>query len=252
MPRCRIALGGNTGPVEKTFRRALQELDSHPRVCVTRISKVHRSRPVGEHSGGEFRNAAAEVETDLEPLDLLDVLQSIEVDHGRTREIRWGPRTLDLDLVLYGERVIDDPRLRVPHPACWYRRFVLDPLVEIAADVVHPEKGVTFGALRTRLLERSLPVALAGGDAEHRKQLVARLAPDFPQVRFQQWESRMSGARPDPALILWLGTSESESAAAAPEFESLPPLPRLDASGAESLDDLASFARDVLRSALGE
>ena len=123
MPRCHIALGGNLGDVEETFHWALARLGGTDPSTVTRVSSVFRTRPVGPHAGGEFTNAAAEIETDLEPLALLDLLQDLERRAGRTPGEHWGPRPLDLDLIFYADQMIDMPRLRVPHPACWYRRF---------------------------------------------------------------------------------------------------------------------------------
>ena len=238
--RCLIALGGNVGPVEETFATALAQFDAAAGVQVLRSSSVHRSAPVGGHAGGEFRNAAAEFETDLPPLELLDRLQAIESQFGRTRDIRWGPRTLDLDLILYGSEMIDQPRLRVPHPACWYRRFVLDPVVELAPDTIHPEKRATFAHLRDRLLPRPLQVEVAGGSSESRSTLILALREAFADIGCAEWRP----GRPEPALLAWLGPDDF-----APSFESLPVLPRLDASRA--VPDQASFLCDVVQSAGG-
>lgn len=240
MKRCLIALGGNVGAVEETFAAALAQFDAAAGVRVLRSSSVHRSAPVGGHAGGEFRNAAAEFETDLPPLELLERLQSIESQFGRTRDIRWGPRTLDLDLIVYGSEIVDLPGLRVPHPACWYRRFVLDPLVEIAPDAVHPEKGATFSRLRDRLLPRPLRVGVAGGNPESRSSLIRAVREEFADVASGEWRP----GDPEPALLAWLAPDDS-----APAFELLPFLPRLDASRA--LPDPGAFVRDVIQSAGG-
>ena len=155
----------------------------------------------------------------------------------------WGPRTLDLDLILYGDQVIDTPELHVPHPACWYRRFVLDPLVEIAADTIHPVKQASFGELRSRLLPRPLTVAFTGGTPEQRAELARRLRDEFPAATFDpDW----SGGEL-PALLPWLGHGPLPEKDVA--FDSLPLLPRLDASTA---DDPLAFLRSVVQAALGE
>lgn len=187
MPTCLIALGGNLGQVEQTFDRALAQLAQHSRVHVTGVSSRHSTVPVGQHAGQPFLNAAARLQTDLPALDLLDELQRIETALGRTRELRWGPRTLDLDLICYGQEQIDVPRLQVPHPACWYRRFVLDPLAELAPEFVHPAKQVTFQVLHARLLPRPFRLQLAGGSNVQRRQAVTRLSADFPNVEIADW-----------------------------------------------------------------
>lgn len=249
MRRCYVALGGNVGAVEETFDQALRRLDDSPEISVGAVSGVYLTAPVGGHSGGEFRNMAVEVESQHGPLELLNLLQRVEGEFGRQRERRWGPRTLDLDLIFYGAEIIDHPRLRVPHPACWYRRFVLDPLAEIAADVVHPEKRVTVGELRDRLLMRPLRVALAGADEATRNQLMDSVGPQFPDAEFQQ--CKHEGSREperEPALLIWLGAGPSGESQAV-SFDSLPRVPRLNA--AEAGEDRLTFLKDVLQSALG-
>lgn len=163
--RCFLALGGNVGDVAATLRAAWEQLAQVPGISALEFSALYRTPAVGDDAGGDFVNAAGSIETLLEPLALLDVLQRVESELGRTRSIVWGPRTLDLDLVFYGDRIVRNQRLTAPHPACWYRRFVLDPLADIGAGVIHPEHRVTIGALRERLLPRPLPVTLVGDPA---------------------------------------------------------------------------------------
>ena len=251
MPRCHISLGGNSGPVAETFEQALRRLQSVSDCRVVAISRYYETAPVGDQAGAGYLNAAAELETALAPLELLDKLQSIERDLGRTRATRWGPRTLDLDLVFYGSQILDSPRLVVPHPAAWYRRFVLDPLVEIAPRFVHPVKEVEIRTLRDRLLVRPLRVSLAGGTSEDKSELIGLLSPRFAAVEFSDWDSSPpNGADPagEPALILWLGHKSGLSAPATCDFEHLPRLSRIDATaGTQPVHD---FARYVLQSAL--
>lgn len=155
-----IGLGGNIGNVEHTFDRAMSRLDDG--ICrVTAQSRVHRSVPMGESAGGEFRNATIRVESNLDPQSMLRRLQRIEDENGRQRGAVWGPRTLDLDLLLSDDQIIDSDNLVVPHPGLWYRRFVLDPLMEIAADDHHPELGMTIRELRQRLNWRPLVIEVA-------------------------------------------------------------------------------------------
>jgi 2-amino-4-hydroxy-6-hydroxymethyldihydropteridine diphosphokinase len=241
--RAFIALGGNLGPVPQHIAQALELLDAAPGTCVGRVSDLFRTAPVGEHAGQAFLNAAAELQTALPPLELLDHLQEIERQLGRVRTVHWGPRTIDIDLVLYGDQILDEPRLQVPHPACWYRRFVLDPLCQIAGDVLHPEKRCSFATLRGRLLGRPLHVALAGGDAEFRETLREAIQPEFPAARFERWPART--AADEPALIVWLGPAVG--GASGEDFEQLPPIARLDGAAAANP---VEFVRGVLQAAL--
>jgi 2-amino-4-hydroxy-6-hydroxymethyldihydropteridine diphosphokinase len=204
-----IALGGNLGDVDATFANALSLLDRTPEIDVLQVSPVHRTSPVGAHAGDSFVNAVARLSSTLEPLELLDRLQSIETQLGRVRWVRWGPRTLDLDLLMFGEEVIDHPRLHVPHPACWYRRFVLDPWVEIGADVVHPVKRLTIGALRDRLLVRPMSITLVGGVRERRDELLRTLKLALPEI---QWSSDVNPGC-EPTISIGLGPAEGDAEA---------------------------------------
>lgn len=169
MTRCALSMGGNLGDVSATMRRARHLIAAMRAVTNVRVSRLYRTTPMGASAGGPFLNAAVVLDTSLSPLELLDRLQEIERECGRVRTIRWGPRTLDLDLIFYGEDVVqvEDEgtnafRLIVPHPAMWHRRFVLDPLVELIPDAVHPVFGLTLTLLRARLLPRPLPVCWLG------------------------------------------------------------------------------------------
>jgi len=152
---CYISLGGNQGDVASVFSQALKQLGNTPSIRVGKISRCYRTAPVGSEAGSEYLNAAAELITPLAPMKLLQSLQTVETEFGRIRPYHWAPRTLDLDLIFYGEQIIQSEELTVPHPAAWYRRFVLVPLVEIAPHLVHPVQKLTV----TELLEsvRSVP-----------------------------------------------------------------------------------------------
>jgi 2-amino-4-hydroxy-6-hydroxymethyldihydropteridine diphosphokinase len=161
-----ISLGGNIGDVAETFRSALRPLRDHPEIELRSWSGLYESEPMGKDAGPVFANAAAVLETTLAPLPLLDTLQSIEAEHDRTREVQWGPRTLDLDLILFGQEIIESPRLTVPHPHCWYRRFVVEPLAEIAPEMQHPLLDKPFKQLREWLSADEFPVIIHGTCAE--------------------------------------------------------------------------------------
>jgi 2-amino-4-hydroxy-6-hydroxymethyldihydropteridine diphosphokinase len=145
-----IGLGGNLGDAVATLHAALQDLDGLPKTRLVRASKFYRTPAWGVAEQPDFINAAALLDTRLPPRDLLDALLGIERAFGRERrdEERWGPRVLDLDLLLYDSAVIDEPGLRVPHPHLHERAFALLPLVEITPDAFIPGVGPACDALR--------------------------------------------------------------------------------------------------------
>lgn len=134
-----IALGSNLGDRRGYLDQALEALNEQSDVRVSRVSNYYETAPVGGPSGqGRFLNAAAELQTELPAEELLGLLLAIEQSLGRVRRERHGPRTIDLDLLLYGDQIIQSPKLTVPHPLLHERRFVLEPLAEIAPSIVHP------------------------------------------------------------------------------------------------------------------
>ena len=145
-----IALGSNLGDREACLRAALEAL--RPTIGSLRVSSFHETAPVGVGQQPTFLNAAAVGETSLPPQALLATLLDIEKQFGRERPYPGAPRTLDLDLILYGDEVIERPDLIVPHPRFRERRFVLEPLSEIAADWRDPVTGRTVIELLTTLV----------------------------------------------------------------------------------------------------
>jgi len=137
--RAAIALGSNIEDPEAQVTRAFDEISALPQTRLVKRSRLHRTKPVGYADQPDFVNAMALVETALEPRALLDALLAIERKHGRRRTIPNGPRTLDLDIIIYGDRVIDEPGLKVPHPRARDREFVMVPLKEVWPDVVIPD-----------------------------------------------------------------------------------------------------------------
>jgi 2-amino-4-hydroxy-6-hydroxymethyldihydropteridine diphosphokinase len=135
-----IALGSNLGDRAGNIRRAVELLNQTPGVEVSALSRVLDNPAVGGPADSPaFLNAAAALRTTLPPVELLAALLAVEKQLGRTREVHWGPRTIDLDLLLYGDTVMQTPELTLPHPRMHQREFVLRPLAEIAGDVVHPD-----------------------------------------------------------------------------------------------------------------
>jgi 2-amino-4-hydroxy-6-hydroxymethyldihydropteridine diphosphokinase len=150
-----IALGSNKGDRRSHLQTAVAGLRGAPGIALRAISSYHETTPVGGPPGqGAFLNAAAAIETSLEPEPLLDVLRDLEARAGRSRTVHWGERTLDLDLLLFGDRRIQTPRLVVPHPRMAVRRFVLAPLAEIAPEVVDPLTGQDITSLLANLDRR--------------------------------------------------------------------------------------------------
>lgn len=136
-----VALGSNLEDPEAQVRRGFEALAGLPRTRLLARSALHRTAPVGYAGQPDFINACALVETELGARELLDALLAVERRHGRVRDIPNGPRTLDLDIVLYGDAVIDEPGLKVPHPRAHERAFVLRPLVEAWPEAVIPGRG---------------------------------------------------------------------------------------------------------------
>ncbi len=148
--RAFVGLGANLGDREATIRRAVALLAGTDGVGLDAVSTLRETEPWGPIEQPAFLNGAVAVETELDARALLDVLLDVERRLGRVRddEKRWGPRTIDLDLLLYGDLVIDEPGLAVPHPRLHERRFVLEPLAELAPGTVVPGRGSVADLLR--------------------------------------------------------------------------------------------------------
>ena len=144
-----LSLGSNLGDREKTIRNAI--LAVQPRVEVTAISSIYTTAPVGYADQPEFLNACVEGRTELSPYELLAFLKDIERDAGRTPSFRNGPRTLDIDILLYApdgdQMTLASEDLTIPHPRMHERAFVLAPLAELAPDLIHPVQGKTMRSL---------------------------------------------------------------------------------------------------------
>ena len=139
-----IALGSNIGDREKNLNSAIEMLKQKDGVEVTAVSSYINTAPVGYTDQPDFLNAVVEATTTLSPQELLLVCSDIEKDLKRERIIHWGPRTIDLDVLLYDDLVLNDPNLIIPHPRMHEREFVLKPLKEIAPKAFHPVLGKTI------------------------------------------------------------------------------------------------------------
>lgn len=142
-----LGLGSNLGERESHIREALCRLDEHQGIRVERVSSLYETAPVGYTDQPDFLNAVAEVRTELGPRDLLETVLGIEKEMGRTRNLRWGPRVIDIDLLLFGDSAIDAPDLVIPHPRMADRAFAMAPLAEIAPDLMLPDGRMVVEAL---------------------------------------------------------------------------------------------------------
>jgi 2-amino-4-hydroxy-6-hydroxymethyldihydropteridine diphosphokinase len=141
MPRAFVGLGSNLGDREGTIRRAVELLDAEPGIDVAAVSELRETDPVGYADQPRFLNGVVVVGTSLSPRDLLEALLAIELTLGRNRAEapRFGPRTIDLDLLLYGDEVVDEPGLTVPHPRLAERPFALVPILELDPEATFPD-----------------------------------------------------------------------------------------------------------------
>ena len=162
MARAFIAIGSNLGDRSGHVERARVDLAELPRTELVGFSSTYETAPVGLVEQGDFLNAAASLDTQIDPFELLEALREIEREAGRpvgSARVKWGPRTLDLDIILYGQEVISTETLVVPHPLMHERWFVLKPLAELAPDTVHPILQMTIASLLKNIEE----IQTAGG-----------------------------------------------------------------------------------------
>ena len=153
-----LSLGSNLGDRESNIRTALEMIAAEPGVRVMRVSSLYDTAPIGMSEQPDFINAVALLETELPPVELLRGLQSIEAKMGRVRNIRLGPRVIDLDILLYGEESVDTDVLTIPHPRMMTRAFVMAPLAEIAPDLVLPDgrrPGDVLAELKDQRVEKT-------------------------------------------------------------------------------------------------
>jgi 2-amino-4-hydroxy-6-hydroxymethyldihydropteridine diphosphokinase len=151
--RAFIGLGANLGKKRQNLSMAVEMIQALPQVELEKISSCYKSSPWGKRDQAEFLNQVIMIQTDLPPRDLLHHLLDIEIKMGRQRNERWGPRNIDLDILVYGDEVIDSTELKIPHPYMHERLFVLIPFMEIAPDYAFPG-GANIKEVLARALAR--------------------------------------------------------------------------------------------------
>jgi 2-amino-4-hydroxy-6-hydroxymethyldihydropteridine diphosphokinase len=143
-----LGLGSNLESPLKQLTNAIESIKAIPSTTLLQTSSFYKNSPVGPQDQPDFLNAVVSIDTELRPYKLLDYLQEIETRQGRTRDIRWGARTLDLDILLFGDEIINTKRLVIPHREMHKRGFVIQPLYEIAPDLEIPGQGLLKDLIR--------------------------------------------------------------------------------------------------------
>jgi len=150
--RAFLGFGGNLGQPLNSFRKARESLSTHELIDVVSSSPLYRTPPIGgPKRQPDYLNAVIEIQTGLAAKDLLQICRRIEDQAGRIRDVHWGPRTLDIDLLMYAGLVIDTPELTLPHPRLHQRHFVLLPLCDLDRNIMHPLLRITTGKLLEQL-----------------------------------------------------------------------------------------------------
>lgn len=204
--RCLISLGANVGNRPQAIEGALRELAGYREVRVLCSSRLRETLPVGGPSGqAAFLNAAALLETSLGPAELLALLLRIEAESGRKRDVRWGPRPLDLDMLLFDDAVLTGPSLLLPHPRMAWRRFVLEPAAEIAPDMMHPGIGWSIARLLEHMNTTPHYLATTGSIGAGKTELAARLtAQEAARLVSEEIDlTQLAGFYANPASRAW-------------------------------------------------
>ena len=149
-----LSIGSNIGEKEQFLKNAIEKLDNDPNIKVTKVSKFIETEPYGNVEQDKFLNGCLEIKTLLTPSELLKKINEIEKEEGRIRTLHWGPRTLDIDILLYDNETVYTEDLKIPHIDMHNRMFVLEPLCEIAPFVIHPVLGISVMRLKEKLMDK--------------------------------------------------------------------------------------------------
>ena len=151
MTKVYAGLGSNLGNKRENILRAIDRIDAYEEICVKEKSGFYDTAPVGGPPQPDYVNCVIGLETEIEPQTLLKEFKKIEIELGRKPGVRWGPRVVDLDILLYGDRILNDRSLKIPHERMHERVFVLEPLCEISPDIKHPVSGISISELLEKL-----------------------------------------------------------------------------------------------------
>jgi 2-amino-4-hydroxy-6-hydroxymethyldihydropteridine diphosphokinase len=203
MARCLIACGSNEGQPRQHLADAADLLRSMPGLTLLATSRIRETRPVGGPAGqAPFMNGAFLVETEFAADEMLGVLTAIENTLHRQRFERWGPRTIDLDLLLYDDLVVEQPGLTIPHPRMTTRRFVLEPCAEIAPDFVHPLAGCSVQDLLDNISVAHPHVAVVGVPGSGAAEVAAAVADVWLDTVLLDMDDILRGAAAEVAILL--------------------------------------------------
>lgn len=240
MTQCCIALGANLGDPAQQFELALSALKKAGNK-VLRTSRNYITPAMGSEAGCDFHNAAAVLDTPLPAEKFLQQLHDIEAMLGRQRTIVWGPRSLDLDLLLYNDEVVQTASLVVPHPLLWFRRFVLAPLCEVAPDWVHPTLGESVSQLLERLNTRPIIIEIDGDSVD--ESMIDAIQESL-KLNFQPGCIELTNRRTENQFATVKTDSEPKFHASQPNLETAR-IVRKPADG-----DIEVFLQDILTAAL--
>ena len=163
MPSVFIGIGSNLGDRQKNCLRAVELMDRMADCRITGYSDWYLTKPVGVEGQEWYVNGVVSLTTDISPQDLLKRLLKIEANMGRIRIERWGPRSIDLDILMFGQEIIQESNLKIPHPRMHLRRFVLEPMTQLAPNLVHPELGLSMKVLLENLPDENQVVTRLKG-----------------------------------------------------------------------------------------
>jgi 2-amino-4-hydroxy-6-hydroxymethyldihydropteridine diphosphokinase len=158
-----IGIGSNLGDRKRNCLEAVERIGKMPGCRVTACSDWYLTKPVGVEDQDWFVNGVASLTIEISPQDLLGNVLDIETDMGRVRREKWGPRIIDLDILIFGQEIIHEERLKVPHPLMHLRRFVLEPMVQLVPDLIHPSLGVSMKELLRKLTDENQVVTSMKG-----------------------------------------------------------------------------------------
>jgi len=165
-----IGIGSNLGTPKKNCTKAIEKISSAKDIKIISKASFYQTEPIGGVQQGWFVNSAIEIETDLSPENLLSVLLNLELAMGRTRKEKWGPRLIDLDLLFYGNLVLENKSLTLPHPEIQNRKFVLTPMSEIAENLIHPTLKKTIKTLLQESSDNTIVKKIKRPNLNHRDQ----------------------------------------------------------------------------------